>query len=90
MMEMERKSGILVLSHKAEAARLFLRNGQLLAARFDNKAEPRGADAIYELLSWSTGKFDFSALEVDMDDEIGSSTTHLMLEGARRLDEDGR
>jgi DNA-binding response OmpR family regulator len=87
MMEMERKSGILVLRHGEETARIFMNAGQILAARFDDRAEPSGADAIYELLRWTTGKFDFSTLEVDMEDEIGQSTTHLMLEGARRLDE---
>jgi DNA-binding response OmpR family regulator len=90
MMEMERKSGILVLRHKEDTARLFMKAGQILAARFDNKPEPRGADAIYELLTWKSGKFDFNSLEVDMEDEIGSTTTHLMLEGARRLDEGAR
>ena len=90
MMEMERKSGILVVKNDAEAARLFLKSGRILAARFDNKAEPRGAKAIYELLTWTRGKFDFSSLEVDMEDEIQSTTTHLMLEGARLLDEGGR
>ena len=87
MMEMERKSGILVVRNQTDAARLFLKLGRILAARFDNRSEPRGAKAIFEILSWTTGKFDFSALEVDMEDEIGSSTTHLMLEGARLLDE---
>ena len=90
MMEMERKSGILVVKNADDAARLFLKNGRILVARFDNKAEPRGADAIYELLSWTTGRFDFSSLEVEMEDEINSSTTHLMLEGARLLDEGSR
>lgn len=87
MMEMERKSGILVLRGDAGTARVFLRGGQILAARFDGRAEPRGAEVIYELLRWTKGKFDFSTLEVDMDDEIQATTTHLMLEGARRLDE---
>lgn len=90
MMEMERKSGILVLRSDKETARVFLRNGQILAARFDGRSEPKGAEAIYEILRWTKGKFDFSTLEVDMEDEIHSSTTHLMLEGARRLDEGSR
>ena len=90
MMEMERKSGILVLRSDAETARLFLRDGRILAARFEGRAEPRGVDVIYELLRWTRGKFDFNTLEVDMEDELQSSTTHLLLEGARRLDEGGR
>lgn len=90
MMEMERKSGILVVRNEGDTARLFLREGRILAARFEGRAEPRGADVIYELLRWTRGKFDFSTLEVDMQDELQSSTTHLLLEGARRLDEGGR
>ncbi|MDY0003074.1 MAG: response regulator [Polyangia bacterium] len=90
MMEMERKSGILVLRNDQVTARLFLKEGRILAARFEGRSEPRGAEVIYELLRWTQGKFDFNSLEVDMEDELQSSTTHLLLEGARRLDEGGR
>ncbi len=90
MMEMEQKSGILVMKREEDTARLFLKNGRILAAHFDNKPEPRGAEAIFEVLRWTSGKFDFSSLEVDMEDEICSSTTHLMLEGARLMDEGKR
>jgi CheY-like chemotaxis protein len=88
MLEIERKSGILVLTNAGKVARVFLREGRILSARFEGRAEPKGAEAIYELLRWTTGKFDFTGLTVDMEDEIGSSTTHLLLEGARRLDEE--
>ena len=90
MLEMERKSGILELMGEHDTARLFLKDGQILAARFENRDEPRGEEAIYELLRWSAGKFDFNALDVDLEDEIGQSTTHLLLEGARRMDEASR
>jgi hypothetical protein len=79
-----------VLRNDAETARMFLREGRILAAKFEGRAEPHGAEVIYELLRWTGGKFDFSTLEVDMEDELQSSTTHLLLEGARRLDEGGR
>lgn len=90
MLEMERKSGILELRSAEDTARLFLKEGQILSARFENRSEPQGEEAIYEMLRWSRGKFDFNTLEVDMENEIGQSTTHLLLEGARRMDEEAR
>jgi hypothetical protein len=90
MIEIERKSGILLLRSGDQTARVFLKKGRILAARFEGRAEPRGAEAIYELLRWTRGRFDFSSLEVEMEDEVGATTTHILLEGARRLDEDRR
>jgi len=90
MIEIERKSGILLLRNGEQTSRVFLKKGRILAARFEGRADPRGAEAIYELLKWVKGRFDFSSLEVDMEDEVNATTTHILLEGARRLDEDRR
>jgi CheY-like chemotaxis protein len=87
ILEMERKSGILVL-RGASTARIFLRLGKIHDARFDGAAQPRGADVIYELLRWKSGSFEFSALEVEMDDSVDTPVSHLLIEGARRLDEE--
>src|SRR5262249_21279461 len=70
MLDMEKKSGVLVLSRKGETARIFLRQGRVVRAAVDGKALPRGADAVYHLLMWPDGRFEFSALDVDMDDEV--------------------
>jgi CheY-like chemotaxis protein len=86
MVEMEQKSGILLLEREGQSARLFVRKGRILAARID-RSPLRGAEAVYKLLTWSEGQFDFNAMDVDMDDEVASSTTHLLMEGARRIDE---
>ncbi len=86
VLEMERKSGILVLRHRT-TGRVFMREGRALAAFFDERPEPRGADAVFEMLTWKEGTFHFTALEVDMEDQIGTTTTHLLMEGARRIDE---
>jgi len=90
LLEMERKSGVLVLSSGQEVARIFVRNGRAVAALFDSRDEPRNEECIYLLLQWCTGKFAFTSLEVDMDDEIKQTTTSLLMEGARRLDEETR
>jgi CheY-like chemotaxis protein len=86
MVEMERKSGILVLRRQGKTARLFVKQGKVIAARIEGEGT-RGADAVYNLLTWPDGRFDFTAVDIDMEDEIGVSTTHLLMEGARLIDE---
>lgn len=86
ILEMERKSGILVLRSR-ETGRVFLKEGRSLDAFFDGRPAPRGAEAVYEMLTWTSGSFEFSNLEVEMEDTINASTTHLLMEGARRIDE---
>lgn len=45
------------------------------------------ADCIYYMLRWSTGRFEFKPRKIDMEDRVGASTTQLLMEGARRMDE---
>jgi DNA-binding response OmpR family regulator len=87
MLEMERKSGVLVLRRGGEVGRVFVREGKIVAALMEAGATPAGAAVVYHLLTWPDGHFDFSAIEVDMEDQVRTSTTHLLMEGARRLDE---
>ncbi|MCA9667928.1 MAG: response regulator [Myxococcales bacterium] len=86
ILEMERKSGILVLKGR-RTGRIFIREGQVLAAFIDKPDAPSGAEAVYSMLTWNSGKFEFTSLDVDMDDQVRSSITHLLMEGARRIDE---
>jgi DNA-binding response OmpR family regulator len=94
MVEMERKSGILRLDRPGATGRLFVREGRVIAARLDGDRVPegarKGAACVYHLLTWADGRFDFSAVEVEMEDEVQSSTTHLLMEGARLIDEQSR
>jgi DNA-binding response OmpR family regulator len=92
ILEMERKTGILVLilEPEQEKIRLYLSEGRVLRARVDKKEEPRNAELVYRLLARTRGKFDFRPAGVLQEDEIQSSTTRLILEGARRIDESQR
>ncbi len=94
MIEMERKSGILRLERPGATGRIFCREGRVVAVRLDGDRAPAGArkgpEAVYHLLTWSDGRFDFSAVDVDMEDEVQSTTTHLLMEGARLIDEGKR
>jgi CheY-like chemotaxis protein len=90
MLEMERKSGVLVLRRDQATGRVFVREGRVVRARLDGAGTHEGPEAVYQLLTWPSGRFDFSAIEVDMEDEVKTSTTHLLMEGARLLDEANR
>jgi CheY-like chemotaxis protein len=92
MIEMERKSGILRLERSGATGRIFARDGKVIAARLEPapSGAGRGAEAVYHMLTWAEGRFDFSAVEVEMDDEVKSTTTHLLMEGARLIDEGKR
>ena len=92
MLEMERKDGLLLLKNGEDdtVARFFLRRGQVIQARIEKRDDLDGRQSVYAALAWTKGKFSFSAMEVDMEDEIKSTTTGLLMEGARIMDEDNR
>ncbi len=86
MLEMERKTGIMLVERNDISARLFIRKGHVIRADCDH---PRlsGAAAVYEALSWRSGSFDLLVGDIGGIDEIQMSTTFLLLEAARRMDE---
>ncbi|MCS6914928.1 MAG: response regulator [Myxococcales bacterium] len=89
MIDMERKSGILVLTRGRAVGRIFCRQGRVLSARLEGEGPflRKGPEVIYQMLTWTDGRFDFMAVEVEMEDEIRTQTMHLLMEGARRIDE---
>ena len=89
LLELERKSGILVLSDadSGDVGRVFVRDGHILSARIEGKSSPVNQECIFHMLRWVSGSFEFDTTEVEMNDEINTTTTHLLMEGARRLDE---
>ncbi len=92
LLEMDRKTGMLVFLLEPEntKARLYLREGRVLRARLDGGGGSRNADLVYEIMGRTRGKFDFRPGVIDPGDEIGTSTTTLLMEGARRIDETRR
>ena len=86
VLEMERKNGILLVERPRETGRIFLRKGRIIRAAIDEPAQS-GAAAVYQMVTWGGGSFDFLAGDVGGVDEIQASTTYLLMEGARRLDE---
>ena len=87
LFEFERKSGMLLLVRETEVARLFVRDGRVLKV----EAEPGAAapkHKLLRLLDWRVGHFEFSPCVVNGHDEIMTSVTSLLLEHARRRDEE--
>ena len=86
VLELERKSGVVILRAPQAVGRIYLRQGRVVRAQIEG-SDRRGQLAVYDLLGWPRGRFEFNVGEVSGEDEIGSSTSFLLLEGARLQDE---
>lgn len=88
LIELERKTGLLQLrAPNGPGAQILVREGQVVHARLDDVDEPVDAECVYYLLTWSAGVFEFIACLVEGTDRVNVSTTHLLMEGARLIDE---
>lgn len=88
LMEMERRTGLLVAKRGRVAVRLEIREGQVIRARAEGpRADANGVDAVFEALGWEDGQFQLFGVKVVGRDEIGLRTAFLLMEGMRRLDE---
>jgi DNA-binding response OmpR family regulator len=83
MCALGRLTGVLSVGAGGRPAVVRFKDGEIVSAAAGG---PTGADAIYELLSWSEGNFTFAPGEVE-GDAMQPALTELLLEGCRRLDE---
>ena len=81
-----RLTGVLSVGAAGRPAVVSFREGEVITA---DAGGPTGADAIYELLSWTEGNFSFAPREV-VGDPLQPALAELLLEGCRRLDEGQR
>lgn len=87
ILEMERRSGVLLVQKGRELGRLYVRDGQVVRARIEGARRPAGVEAVYAVLAWPEGQFELWQAEVEGKDEIGQRTAFLLMEGMRRMDE---
>lgn len=91
LIELERKTGMLTLRDPTgRVAQVLVRNGRVVHARLEDTPAPVDVECIYYLLSWSQGTFEFLMCDVEGPDRVQTSTMHLLMEGARLLDEASR
>jgi len=90
-LQMEQKSGELRLQSEEHAARLFLNRGRALRIELEHELFPESPTAaVFQVLDWQRGTFEFLAGPVSGEDEIQSTLTALLLEHARINDEKKR
>ena len=83
-----RKSGVLTVRSGQTVGRIYLRDGQVYSAGLDGYPTVRAYKAFYRMFTWTDGSFDLTPLAgPDVLGEIAESTTSLVLEGMRQLDE---
>jgi DNA-binding response OmpR family regulator len=89
LLEVERKTGVLALQRRGarERCRLFVRHGRIVAAHLDGDSRRAHRELLFSVVGWSAGLFAFKAVPVEVADEVRMTTTHLLLEGTRRIDE---
>jgi hypothetical protein len=86
-LDLERRSGELLLLASGGVGRLWLHHGRVVRARIEGSRRAR-KPAVYELLTWNGGRFAFTQTDVShIEDEIGAPTPMLLIEAARRADE---
>jgi two-component system OmpR family response regulator len=86
-LDLERRTGQILVVGGDQVGRVWLRGGQVISARIEGSRRVNRA-AIYELLSWDSGWFSFTQEDLPSAvDEIGAPTTLLLVDAARRADE---
>jgi DNA-binding response OmpR family regulator len=89
LVEMERKTGLLQLRspNAGTTAQILVRDGRVVHARLDDRPDPVDAECVYHLLTWTAGEFELISCLVEGVDRVNVTMTHLLIEGARLLDE---
>jgi DNA-binding response OmpR family regulator len=92
LIESERKSGVLTVQRPGAVGRLWCSAGRLLSAELTvaEQRPERSLDAVFILLSWKSGDFEFVAGPEEHGDDEGLHMTQLVLLLAQRQDESAR
>jgi response regulator RpfG family c-di-GMP phosphodiesterase len=82
-----RKTGRITLENKGETAVIEMEEGRLVNAIIDDL---KGEEAFYKILYWEEGSFTIDPSAEVAERLINMSIDSLMLEGYRRMDEEGK
>ena len=90
LLEMELKTGELLLRREGKTARLLLKNGRIMRAWTDGEPDLRGEDCVCHVLQWKDGEFVFRMMTPPGIVEMSVPMNQLLLEAARRMDTERR
>ncbi|HVM60440.1 MAG TPA: DUF4388 domain-containing protein [Verrucomicrobiae bacterium] len=83
-----RKGGVMTIRCDRGVGRIYLRDGQIYHAEIEGNPIVKARKAFYRVFGWTEGTFDLKpAGDHRVAEEITESTTSLILEGVRQLDE---
>jgi len=83
-----RKSGALTIRSNRGIGKVYLRDGHVYHAEIESNPIVKPRKAFYRMFGWTEGDFDLKPLgDHHVAEEITESTTSLLLEGVRQLDE---
>lgn len=84
-----RKSGVLTIKSGETVGQIYVREGQVYSAGLEGRPMVRTYKAFYRMFTWTEGTFDLRPppATADVLGEITESTTSLVLEAMRQLDE---
>jgi hypothetical protein len=84
---LERKRAGLFISRRGEEGAVYFDTGEIVHASVGHLL---GEEAIYQLLTWTDGKFRMSDQVVIPTRSIGKNWNYLLMEGMKRMDEQAR
>lgn len=85
-----KKTGVLTLHNNSMSGKINILEGMLLGAHVD---KAKGLKAMYRMLTWKSGDFEFQPLSIDSEDlkteqePISESVESILMEGFRQYDE---
>jgi hypothetical protein len=83
-----RKTGLLTIRSSHGTGKVYLRDGQVFFAEIEDKAMVWPLKAFYRIIGWMDGTFELRPLtQINVTEAIAESTTALVLEAMRQLDE---
>ncbi|MBI3754904.1 MAG: DUF4388 domain-containing protein [Deltaproteobacteria bacterium] len=84
ILHLNRKEGILKVSYENKEGLIYIKEGVIYNAVIGNMEKEK---ALFRLLSWHDGKFEFSPKPIDAPQKIQRSAGNLLMEGMRQYDE---
>lgn len=83
-LHMNKKEGELKVTLGNSNGVVFVKDGEVYNAKLDTVEKEK---ALYRLLQWNEGTFEFLPQAIDAAKKIHSSTSNLLMEGMRQIDE---
>jgi CheY-like chemotaxis protein/predicted regulator of Ras-like GTPase activity (Roadblock/LC7/MglB family) len=87
LMEVERKTGLIVVHSSGREGRLYFDRGKLVHGFAGARS---GVPVVYEILGWSDPKLEIFYERTSRERTIEEPLQHILMEAARLLDEQGR